>query len=172
MTLPNMKTFVLASVKPLIWSLKCFYDNQVKYMEKLVRTQNVAITETNSQITELQKNINDLGTIVTKNNSELADIQSNSYTAEQVKELADRNRALEYICGALYDKVYELLETGKVEDPTLPDYDDPFGENVTDEELEIRFRNENGIPLDAELTEEQRVALEEYITNYRNNLPG
>ena len=122
MALPNMKTFVIAVCKPFIWALRCFYDRQVTYLTKLANRQNEIITELQAQVTDLNTVIEKQSELIVRYKTEVADIQKNIYTSDQVKTMSNRLYDLTTICGALYDKVYELMHTGTVKDPTLPPF--------------------------------------------------
>lgn len=139
-----------------------------------VAKQDEVIRDAQEQVALLNTNVNNLCEEIIGYQQEMQEIRKNSYTAEQVKQLIRRNQELEYICGALYDKVYELINTGTVTDPTLPDFNDPYlpGDPVlTEEELEAEWREKNGIDPDAELTEEQKESLQYYIDKYYETHP-
>jgi septal ring factor EnvC (AmiA/AmiB activator) len=122
MALPNIKTFVIAVCKPFVWALRCFYDGQVAYLKTLAERQNEIITELQRQIADLETAINENSQRVIEYTVEIQDLKTKVVTTEEVALLATRNRQLELICGALYDKVYEMIHTGTVQDPTLPDF--------------------------------------------------
>ena len=122
MALPNIKTFVIAVCKPFIWSLRCFYDRQVKYLTDLANRQSEIITELQAQVVALNAVIEKQSETIIKYKVEVSDIKANTFTVDQVKELSNRVYDLNSICGALYDKVYEFMHTGTIKDPTLPPF--------------------------------------------------
>lgn len=174
MAMPNLKTFVIAVCKPLIFSLRMFYDNQVKYMFQRITKQDEIIRSTQSSVAEYAESINTLCKAVIGYQDEMKDLKSKLYSAEEVRQLERRCRELDYISGQLYDKLYEFMNTGSIKDPTLPDFNNPHlpGDPVTDAYLEQLWRKENGIPLGVPLTSAQQIELQKYIDQYRAENPS
>ena len=52
MSVSNMKTFVLATIKPLICSLRLFYENHVTDLEKEIADEKVKVNNLSNQVTQ------------------------------------------------------------------------------------------------------------------------
>lgn len=168
----SMKAIALSAVRPSLFAFKQFIQDHVSFTKKLVNKQNESIDNISADVAELNKLIHKLLEQVSGYEKEVAEINKHYYTDARVKELADRCRDLEYICGTLYDKVYELIHNGSVTDPTLPDFNNPQkpGEDNDADDLVFQATEEwytkNNIPHGQELSEEQQADLAKFVEQY------
>lgn len=170
MDLPNIKTFVLSAIRPYVTAIHVRYRSTVEALEKLTTKQTDHITELELQIAQLSNMIEQTNAIATDVALKASEAISQLPTAATVTENTRRLKELDYICGQLYDKLYEYMHTGSVNDTYLPDYENtwiPGDAVLTDAELEANWRTDNHIDADAILTTSQEAALSEYITDYR-----
>ncbi len=129
MELINIKKFVLACCKPLLVSVKQYIDSKLAYIDDVTKNQNSSISSMQSEVANLSGQVAKLSEEIVRYRDEVSELKSSHYTKEQIETLITRVTSLDRICGILYDKVYELIHTGEVTDPTLPDFENPdFGD--------------------------------------------
>ena len=175
MKLPNIKSYVIGVLKPHLKALSDKYSNVVTEISKISHAQNSNIQRLEARVTEMSQGVADLSANAIEVLKQANEANKNLPTAEEVKTLKRRVQELNYIEGHLYDKYWELINTGKVEDPWVPDFDNtwiPGDPVLTDEELEAEWRALQEIAPDVELTPEQKVELDAYITEYRKHHPS
>lgn len=164
----NIKTVILATIKA---PLAALYSN-VEAMKKSIfdhtDTQDDSITDLQAHVAELQTTITNVNTEILKFNKIVEELQNNAYTKEQVTQLTNRVRELDWICSQLYDIVYELKLQGTSDKP-MPDFEHPI---VTRAELLTIFKEEQNIPEDQELTPEQQEQFENFIVQWFIDNPG
>lgn len=169
MATPNMKQFTAAVCNPRIKALECLYRGQLAYMEKLVAQQNRTIDAANAEHARLLAIIADNQEQVLAYQKEVIAMRDNLYSSSQVKTLDRRMQELNYIAGTLYQKYWELANSGKVDASDLPSFTDPWipGDYVkTEAELEADWRQSHMLSEDATLTEVQKSELSIYINKY------
>lgn len=167
--LPNMKTFVIAAVKPLLWSLKTALTGQNQYLHQRVNAQDAVIDELRAQLANYVEQVAAMTESIIGYEAEVAKINATTFSQEQVAALERRCRELEYITGQLYDLVYK-----KMPDAELPDMDNvilPGDPIKTEEELEAEWRTNMNLEADVALTEEQQASLDAYIQSYHDSHP-
>lgn len=161
---PNLKTFVLSVIKPLIISLRRYSEAREKNIERLVNQQNALIYQNEMLIAELNSKLLDMLARIDEYNKQLSKLTTSLYTLEDVQKLDRRMQEVNYMLGTVYDLIYT-----KLPDANLPDIDEPWipGDPVkTEEELEAEWRAAQGIDADQALTPEQAEALQAYIDDY------
>lgn len=169
MSYANLKTFTTATVKPYITALQTLYQGYTKTMMNHVVVQEQSITSLQAQVAKLSNLVVSYEAEILKYSDELADIKKNTFSSQQVAELARRNRELEMICLELYT----LVKT-KFPDAELPDFNDtilPDDPIPTASDLESTWRTDMGITADSELDQSQSEMLRDYIVKYYNAYP-
>lgn len=165
----NLKSFVLSVIKPIIISVKKYAEAREKNIERLVNQQNALIYQNEALIADLNSKLLDLLSRINEYNKEVAKLTTSLYTFNDIKNLERRSKEVDYLLGAVYDLIYT-----KIPDAKLPPLHNPWipGDPVkTEAELEKEWREQNGIPEDQELTEEQKEALKDYIDAYYQDKP-
>ncbi len=79
MAVANMKTFVLAVVKPLICSLRMFYDTHISSLTEEIRTEKVKVDNLSQQVSEFSNQITEVmsSPVVTVTAESLQNMQVN-----------------------------------------------------------------------------------------------
>lgn len=164
----NIKTVILATLKAPLAALHTYVDNLKEGMILRSDTQDTSITNLQSHVTELQTTVSQAHTEILKYNSEVTSLKENQFSREQVDELAYRVKELNWICMQLYNIVYDFKTTGSSSKP-MPDFNHPI---VTRDELLTLFKEEQNIPEDQELTEEEQIRFENFIIQWFLDNPG
>lgn len=174
MAIPSMKEYVLSIIRPLIVALKVFYNNQVQLIFDRMKVQNESFSSLQQQVAELSKLVVKLQTTNLEIHQKLVNLEKNLYSSQELRAITRRCNELDYISGILFDLVYRFQATGNIPDVVLPDFECPIvpeEPGLSEEELEIAFREYEEIPIDAELTDEQKTKLAKYISAYYKKYP-
>ena len=175
MKLPNIKSFVTAVLKPYLVAIAQKQAATVKALEKLTLKNQEYTTSLETSISKLSEEVVKTNTVATEIAVKAEKATQALPTAEEVKQLKRRVQELDYFCGQVYDKMYELLHTGTVKDSYLINPDEgwlPSDTPKTDAELEKIWRASNGMSEDALLTNTQQAELMKYIEDYRKHHPS
>ena len=156
----NVKTFALATIKPLILALKLQYDYQVRYIIDIVRAHTSSFQKLQTQVVELHQKITEWSQRYMELIAKTDNLEGKVYTSDQVKELTRRCQQLELVVVELY-----TLVSNKLPDEALPSLDPwlPTDPLPTAKYFENMWREELGVDSDVELTEEQRTMVVTYI---------
>lgn len=125
----SIKTFALAAVKPLIMSLKRYTEDREAYIKKLVAEQTKAIHQNEALIAELDKKLLTLISKIDKYNQEVAKLSTSLYTMEDVADLKQRSKEVDYILSNVYDVVYAKMPDAKLPNINNPDMPDTNSSN-------------------------------------------
>lgn len=166
MSSSTIKSFVLATIKPFILSLKNYFNQETQVTRARVDSQHGAVSELQTHLAKIDEQLTKTYNAVQSYHADVLEIQSKLFTSEQVLALEARERELVFICSKLHDIVKEIQETGSSDIP-LPDIDHYLW---TDLEVLAEFRSSTGIT-DDPLTSEQEQAFYTYWKNFFTNHP-
>ncbi len=165
---PNLKKFVIASVRPLIAALRQYVSDWTLYVTNRLNAQDIAIQSEHVLISENTRRISEIDDTLLKLNQDVISLKDAIPSATVLMNMQNRVTELNYLTRRLYDALTDIVEAsgGSV---TLPDFDNPnvMRERVlTDEELEKAWRIARGIRPDTTLTPAQKADLNSYIIEY------
>ena len=154
----NMKTFVLASMKPLIVAFKGFYDRQLD-------TANTQITSHSSVLTDHNNKLEEHTTQLASIDARVTSLEDNSVSITDYNSIIEENKRLNHIVKSLYDLMSDMItnQAFPATDTVLPNYTDPF---ISKAVLESEFRKAYGLDETVTLTAVQQARLANYINAY------
>lgn len=124
----NIKTFVLATIKPLFVALRDFCQHQVDLMAARDEEQTKSITQLQTLQMDTYRQMTDTLRESSEVKERLVELNNKVYTHQELLNYIDRVDELEAICLALYNAVIELKQTGHT-DIEIPPFDDPFNKD-------------------------------------------
>lgn len=169
MGLPNIKAYINAVLAPKITALSNLYRDHVSYMQKRVTKQDQALLQNQEQLAKVMTVVLELQSLVTKYHEEVVTLRKILYTSTQVKQMLRRLQELNYIVGNLYYQFISQNTGNDIDIRDLPDFQNtwcPQDYVKTEEEVEIEWRQKNGITQHAVLTESEQKSLQEYKDQY------
>ena len=168
MNFPSLRSMVSAVVKPGLRALQCLYDHQVKYMVGRLTRQDEVIRATQTQVAELSTKVIELSEKILQLAAQCQVLKENLYTSQEVAILDGRVKDVNILVTALYAKMLELIISGKVSDPTVPDLNHTSRDRqYTEAELISYWKVANRIKDGEPMTTSQQLAMQAFLDAHK-----
>jgi hypothetical protein len=163
----NLKTFIIACFKPLMWALREQSDAEYNKSLSQVTTHGQSITALTTEVHNATEQLDALDTSVNQQYQRLAELIPDLPTSERIHTL-EINLAKQKI---LYEKLYNIcndLITNGSTDKVLPNPETPF---ISNDELLIAFKESLGHDSSYELTDLEMAGYENFKVQYLSDHP-
>lgn len=168
--IPNLKTFTLSCIKPVVFALSKLFDESIKYMRGRLDLQDTTVFQLQDSDASLEQQMAELQARQLATDTEVHDLQISIPTLTDLAAYNRRVEELNFLSSALYDKVYELMALLGSTD-TLPSFTNPVLPSdteviLTEVQLEEAWRLAANISAGTNLSAAQRNDLKGYIDTY------